>query len=66
MSELGTYLSKHGSILSEEVKDLISFAEGTAAENKFDTSGPEIPQSANKAADEMIEKLNEAEKRLNA
>ncbi|HDZ8982160.1 hypothetical protein ACET6Z_16475 [Aeromonas veronii] len=63
-SELGKYLSKHGAILSEEVKDLISFSEGTAAENKFDISGPEVPQSANKAADEMFEKLNEAEKRL--
>lgn len=63
-SELGKYLSKHGAILSEEVKDLISFSEGAASENKFDIMDVVVPESANKAADEMFKKLNEAEKLL--
>jgi len=32
---LGTFLSKHGAVLSSEVKDLLSHSIGVAGENKF-------------------------------
>ena len=61
---LGSYLSKHGAVLKPEVKELLSYSIGVAGENKFEITSPEVPRNANKAADELYEKLGKAEESL--
>ncbi|WP_315979780.1 hypothetical protein [Aliamphritea spongicola] len=58
---LGSYLSKHGAVLDKEVKDLLSYSIGIAGESKFEITGPDVPKEANAAANNLFEKLNQAE-----
>ena len=51
-------------VLQNEVKDLISSCITIAAVNKFEVEGPNVSREANKAADELYEKLKDAEKGL--
>lgn len=59
---LDDYLSKHGAVLKENVVDLISTCIAIAGENKFEITSPEVPKVANDAANNLYEKLKEAEK----
>lgn len=61
---LGSYLSKHGAVLTKETKDLLSYSIGIAGENKFDITSPDVPKEANTAADNLFKKLDEAEECL--
>jgi hypothetical protein len=61
---LNSYLSKHGAVLKSEVKDLLSLSISIAGENKFEIANPDVPENANKAADELYENLREVEKSL--
>lgn len=61
---LGSFIAKHGAVLSKEVSDLLSYSSGIAGENKFNVGMDEVPASANKAADAMMDKLNDAEAQL--
>lgn len=63
-NELGCYISKHGAILSEVVKDLICEAEGVAGRNKFEIESSHITINVVEATEKMFEKLTEAEIRL--
>jgi hypothetical protein len=40
---LGAYLSKHGAVLKPEVKELLSYSKGVAAESKFDITSLDVP-----------------------
>lgn len=62
--KLGAYLSKHGAILSDEIKNLISLSESIAAENKFDVVEPDAPDCAITAAEEMFTKIDKVEQLL--
>lgn len=62
--ELELFLSKHGAILGDSPKDLLSHAIGLASYHQFDVSNLKVPISANKAANELYEKLLAAEKCL--
>jgi len=57
--KLKGYLSKHGAILTEDVINLISSCQAIAARNKFHKT-PEISREANKAGNELTEKLEKA------
>lgn len=59
---LDDYLSKHGAVLKENVVDLISTCIAIAGENKFKITSPEVPKVANDAANNLYDKLKEAEK----
>lgn len=59
---LGAYLSKHGAVLKENVVDLIGTCIAIAGENKFEIASPEVPIVANDAANNLYNKLKEAEK----
>ena len=59
--KLDEYLSKHGAVLNENVVDLISSCIAIAGENKFEITSPEVPKVANDAANDLYEKLKEAE-----
>jgi len=61
---LGAYLSKHGAVLKQEVKDLLSHSIGMAGESKFEITSPEVPSNANKAADGLYKNLEEVENKL--
>jgi len=62
--KLNIYLTNYGAVLQKEVKDLISSCITIAAVNKFEVQGPNVSREANKAADELYEKLKDAEKGL--
>ena len=59
---LDDYLSKHGAVLKENVVDLISVCIAIAAENKFAITSLEVPEVANDAANNLYNKLQEAER----
>lgn len=61
---LDSYMSRHGAVLNPVVKNLLNYSIGIAGENKSEITSPEVPKSANKAANELYEKLEEAEKSL--
>lgn len=61
---LGAYLSKHGAVLKSEVKELLSHSIVIAGEHKFEITNPDVPRHANKAANDLYNKLEEAEKSL--
>ncbi|HBL6966821.1 TPA: hypothetical protein LSH94_003064 [Morganella morganii] len=61
---LKRYLAKNGAILQKIDIDLIECCIGMAGESKFEINSPEVPDSANKAANELYEKLKEVEKNL--
>jgi hypothetical protein len=62
--KINDYLAIHGAVLSDEVVDLLITALGISGETKFEITGPEVPDSANKAANTLYEKLHEAEQKL--
>ena len=62
--KLESFLYKHGAVLTEEAKDLINFAIGFAAENKFKIDSPEVPKEANDAANLMFQNIEKVEKQL--
>lgn len=59
---LGNYLLKHGAVLKDNVVDLISTCIAIAGENKFEITSPEVLKVANDAANNLYDKLKEAEK----
>jgi len=59
--ELHTFVRTHGAVLTDGVKHLLYLCMGIAGENKFQTTGPEIPPSANAAADVLLGHLKQAE-----
>lgn len=61
---LDSYLSKHGAVLKSEVKDLLSLSISIAGENKFEITSADVPENANKAANDLYENLRETEKSL--
>ena len=63
-TQLDSYLSKHGAILTEEIRDHISHSEGIAMENKFIVPGKDVSSSAINAVKDMFEKLDAAEEGL--
>lgn len=63
-TSLSAFLAKHGAVLKPEVKKLINHSIGLAGENKFEITSPDVPHSANKAADGLYEKLEKAEESL--
>ena len=62
--ELNDYLAKHGAVLNENVKSLIAQAEGVAAEGKFEVTNGDVSDKGMKAAEELYEKLEAAEKTI--
>ena len=62
--KINDYLATHGAVLSDEVVDLLVSAMGIAGETQFEITGPEVPSSANKAANTLYEKMHEAEQKL--
>lgn len=61
---LGSYLSKHGAVLSKEAKDLLSYSIGIADGRKFDITIPDVPTEAIAAANNLFKKLDGAEECL--
>ncbi|MCK4818623.1 hypothetical protein KA005_22825 [bacterium] len=61
---LGEYLSKHGAVLKDDVKDQISLCIGIAGEHKFDITSLDVPKVANDAANSLFEHLNKVEEKL--
>lgn len=62
---LSSYLSKHGAILQDDVKDLITDCIGIAGKNKFETNITEkVPFHVNEEASKLYKKLKDAEKSL--
>lgn len=61
---LGDYLSKHGAVLNQIVKNLLIHAINIAGEHKFEVTSTDMSLDANKAADELYNELTEAEKCL--
>lgn len=61
---LNSFIAKHGAVLTKELSDLLSYSAGIAGENKFDVSITDVPPSANKAAQELMTKLDEVEEKL--
>lgn len=59
--QLHEFVRTHGAVLTDGVKQLCYLCIGIAGENKFQTTGPEIPTSANAAADALISHLKQAE-----
>ncbi|MDO6707593.1 hypothetical protein [Photobacterium sp. 1_MG-2023] len=64
IASLENFLSKHGAILDETPKQLLSNAIGLASHHQFDISGAEVPDTANSAANDIYNKLISAEKYL--
>ena len=62
--KINDYLTTHGAVLSDEVVDLLVTALGVAGETQFEITSPEVPSSANKAANTLYEKLHDAEQKL--
>ena len=62
--KIDNYLATHGAVLSDTIVDLLVTAMGIAGETQFQITTPEVPSSANKAANTLYEKLHEAEKKL--
>jgi len=62
--KINDYLATHGAVLPDTVVDLLVTAMGIAGETQFEITGPEVPTSANKAANTLYEKLHEAEQKL--
>ena len=61
---LGAYLSKHGAVLQDEIKEIIGCCIGIAGENQFKVTSLGVTGEANKAADKLYKKLQVAEKYL--
>ena len=61
--KLDEFVAKHGAILPAEVLDMLSSAQGLAAENKFQ-AGPEPHSETIEAARQLWEKLKEIEGKL--
>ncbi|WP_444956786.1 hypothetical protein [Microbulbifer sp. ZKSA002] len=64
IDSLERFLSKHGAILDETPKDLLSNAIALASQHQFDITGPEVPGTANSAVDKIYNNLLSAEKYL--
>jgi len=62
--KLDQFLAKHGAVLKDDVKEMISRCRTIAGLGKCDITSPEVPRSANKAADELYKLLKQAEKEL--
>lgn len=63
-NQLDSYLSKHGAILTEEIRDFISYAEGIAMENKHIDPAHGVSSSEITAARDMFVQLDLAEASL--
>ncbi|WP_226649333.1 hypothetical protein [Microbulbifer variabilis] len=64
IASLEKFLSKHGAILDEISRGLLSDAIALASQHQFEITGPEVPDTANSAADELYNKLLNAEQYL--
>jgi len=62
--DLEKFLSKHGAILDETSKELLSTAIGLASHHHFDVTTPKVSYTANVAANDIYSKLLAAEKHL--
>ncbi len=61
---LSNYLSKHGAVLSEDVRNSLCLCIGISGKSKFEVEGPEVPRPANEAADDVHKKLHSIEQAL--
>lgn len=61
---LDGFLSKHGAVLPEDVKDGISECIAMAGQEKFEIDSFEIPLRSNKVADDLFNKLWECENKM--
>lgn len=64
ITELERFLSKHGAILDKETRNLLSNSIGLASQAKFDVDGGEVSHQANRAANDVYNKLIKAEENL--
>lgn len=62
--ELNAYLAEFGAVLQDDAKDIISKCKTIAAINKFEADSTSVSMKANMAADELYDKLEDAEKAL--
>ena len=62
--KLRNYLSRHGAILKNETRHIVSVCIGIAGKNKFEIESPETNSTTNAAANDLYEKLEEIEKLL--
>jgi hypothetical protein len=63
-TDLRRYLGKHGAILTDIAANNIETCIYLAGCTKHEVTGPDIPASGSKAADNIFNKLKEAEKSL--
>jgi len=61
---LDQFLSVHGAALQDDVVEIVVECLGIAGDQKFEIEGPEVPSSANSAANKLYEKLKSAESKL--
>lgn len=59
--QLHDFVRTHGAVLTDGVKHLLYLSIGIAGEYKFQINSPEIPSSANNAADILLGHLKQAE-----
>jgi len=62
--ELNAYLAEFGAVLQKKAQSLINSCETKASVNQFEADGANVSIEANRAADELYTKLQDAERAL--
>lgn len=62
--DIKSFISRHGAILSDDVLSSLHHASAKSGEFKFKIKGPDVPESVNKAAEDVFNYLKDAEKKL--
>jgi thiaminase len=59
---LRTYISKHGAVLSKDVRKMLDACSSLAALNKFNIQGEDVSREQSRAAGELLDTMEKCEK----